>query len=281
MSDLKIYNNGENKVLMSAGDRIIRQPFEFGNGFYNGTNNCWIKISGLSLNQQCTSGIVASKMTISGSYVRNLYNLHNQNGDNYKVLRTSYGSQPLAMYFNSPTVLDLTGAIIGRTYSNFKMVCAFDLSQGAKQMHFDNATYDYASSIANDYPITEIWINAVSSANSATPSSVQKTDAAGRAATFHSFFLFNRKLSNAEMAFLYNNGLGSYFQLTTGLEIYLIMNMAEIIDFSLTQDGSDMRVGCRDVSGFNRHGKIMNLPAGSLEDQLAFANTNLFAPFIQ
>ena len=31
MADLKIYNNGENKVLMSAGDRIIRQPYEFGN----------------------------------------------------------------------------------------------------------------------------------------------------------------------------------------------------------------------------------------------------------
>ena len=38
MADLKIYNNGENKILMSAGDRIIRQPYEFARGFEKVSN---------------------------------------------------------------------------------------------------------------------------------------------------------------------------------------------------------------------------------------------------
>ena len=50
MADLKIYNNGENKILFSAGDRIIRQPYEFGNAFQNrmGLNN-YIIVDGLNI----------------------------------------------------------------------------------------------------------------------------------------------------------------------------------------------------------------------------------------
>ena len=91
---------------------------------------------------------------------------------------------------------------------------------------------------------------------------------------------YSRSISEGESLYAYAHGLGSDPQLSVGLEINMYCDKAEILDFSALQDGSDMRVGCRDYSGNNRHGMIMNLPAGTLQEQLDWANANLFVPFI-
>ena len=59
------------------------------------------------------------------------------------------------------------------------------------------------------------------------------------------------------------------------------MQKAEILDFSAAQDGSDMRVGVRNFgSVINGHGEIIGLPAGTLEEQVDYANANLFVNFL-
>jgi hypothetical protein len=93
---------------------------------------------------------------------------------------------------------------------------------------------------------------------------------------YSEFVVFDRGLPDSEFKFYYSNACGSELQSTVGISVYLKNNFAEILDFSTAQDGTVLRVGVRDYSGFNRHGEIINLPAGTTQYKLDYANTNLF-----
>src|SRR5690554_960964 len=82
MADLKIYNNGENKILMSAGDRIIRQPYDFGLSFVNplGLNN-YIEIEAPFPKYHTWAAWINTPPTNE----RNLLNFQNTNLDNYSL----------------------------------------------------------------------------------------------------------------------------------------------------------------------------------------------------
>jgi hypothetical protein len=89
--------------------------------------------------------------------------------------------------------------------------------------------------------------------------------------------LFERRLTQAEMAHIYNNGQGNEPISIDKLLIFLKLDKAEILDFSATQDGSDLRVGVRNSGTMvNGHGQILGLPAGTLQEQTDFANLNWF-----
>ena len=92
---------------------------------------------------------------------------------------------------------------------------------------------------------------------------------------FNTFALFDRILTLPELTFYYNNRIGSNFQSRVGLIIDLNFNNATVVNIG----GVDY-VGVEDVSGNGNHGRIMNLPAGTLQEQLDWANANLFVPFI-
>lgn len=105
-------------------------------------------------------------------------------------------------------------------------------------------------------------------------------DFRGNSATNYMAFtgisFFNRALNIDEIAYEYNNGLGNDFLNTMGLQFFYRCQLAELLDFSIAQDGSDIRVGIRDETAYNRHGELLNLPAGTLQEQLDYANLNLF-----
>ena len=124
--------------------------------------------------------------------------------------------------------------------------------------------------------IRRVRLGATRSSNGITPNSFMTA-----AQKINGFVLFNRLTSDEEYMFFLSNKNGGGLQSNIGVLVDIRCNEAEILDFSTLQDGSDMRVGVRDYSGNNHHGQIMNLPAGSLEDKLAYANANLFVPFIQ
>jgi hypothetical protein len=81
--------------------------------------------------------------------------------------------------------------------------------------------------------------------------------------------IFDRVVSDAEVTYFCNNLSGSDVQSFVGLKALYTMQAAEILDFSVAQDGSDMRVGVRDQSGNNNHLFYTNISAGTLATQLS------------
>lgn len=86
----------------------------------------------------------------------------------------------------------------------------------------------------------------------------------------NNIFLFDKPLSVEEASYLTNNRLGNDFLSENGLRYNFKLNSAEI----LNTGGSDF-VGVRDRIS-NLHKPITGLPAGTLQEQLEFANQNLF-----
>lgn len=89
------------------------------------------------------------------------------------------------------------------------------------------------------------------------------------------FSLYNRKISDVEINYAYGNGLGNEPFNSLGLLLLYKFDIAEILDFSAIQDGSDLRVGVRNYGSIaNGHGEFIGLPAGTLTAQLDYANAN-------
>ena len=275
MADLKIYNNGENKVLMSAGDRIIKQPYEFGKAFQNGAGlNNYIETQNLGLSSDeytvlawssvnanlGGSGAIGCAANVTLSTNRHMSLINRGTGAGATVTFPDLTNSNLTMAGNAA----LMGCAKSGTDYNFYVNSSTSQILGVENQ----------SAILNKLIISAILAHTTSSGTSilsyANPISKNSR-----------VIIFSRAITDSEYRFYYNNKLGSNLQSREGVEVDLLCNIAEILDFSALQDGSDMRVGCRDYSGFNRHGQIMNLPVGSLQDQLTFANANLFVPFMQ
>ena len=264
MADLKIYNNGENKVLMSAGDRIIRQPYEFGYGFIcNDTHRLRVDLSGIpfvelietySPHLSPTEYRLVRFMTTSGAWITaSIFgNSSNLTGDAYYV-GSGFGSDYWSslVFRNIPTVFTTFDTI------NKSIKAVGNVSFAGRVLtYLPDHTLSYIETFYGR--------------------------ASGSSILLGNLMGFDRELPIPEKKFYVNNLIYSEIQSTEGLLFKIEpKSKANILDFSLAQDGSSMGVGLRDVSGNNRHGRIMNLPAGTLQEQLAFANANLFVPFIQ
>ena len=291
MADLKIYNNGENKVLMSAGDRIIRQPYEFGDShsivsergvLYQYYIQCLSPV--VNINVEDFSVIIFYKPSVP-SHNRGVFAFKSSS---YECAigvgrRPDYGSG-IQIDFNKETELvygsnttsilagsGVIGSIIDAVSFNKNTIKAYRSTplQGVVESSYNSSTVSFTSDTYSYLKIARGQRGIYSYENPSASVSINR------------LLVFNRIISKQEVEFMFSNGNGSNPQSILGLGLDIITNKAEILDFSILQDGSDLRVGCRDYSGFNRHGQIMNLPVGSLADQLAFANANLFVPFIQ
>src|SRR5690554_1247700 len=85
------------------------------------------------------------------------------------------------------------------------------------------------------------------------------------------FKVYSRAIPDSEIRYLYNNLLGNEPLSVLGLMAWYRMEKAEILQY----DGSDA-VCVRDETGNENHGFIHGLPAGTLQEQLDWANENLF-----
>jgi len=91
------------------------------------------------------------------------------------------------------------------------------------------------------------------------------------------FLYYSREISEDEISYIFNNGLGDAPRNENSLDIRYIFKSAKILDFSDANDGSDMRVGFENIGNLNgQHSEITDLPAGTLQEQLDYANSNLF-----
>lgn len=266
----RIFTNGEEgKILTSVGNRIIKQPYEFGNAFQNrmGLNN-YIKISGLNFNFADTTDL----MWINESGTGNLYYITKKaSTQNYNTTRIA---NSLMFVRNNSSIINTVSwatslgiHLIGVKTNSTGSLCSFNNITSSQSSGFQHIIQSIFTDIIIGGTVT-------SETSSLVPSIYNTT------AKFNRYTLYSRYLSNNEILYTYANKIGNDPQSTLNIVIDLRNDKAEIIDFSALQDGSDMRVGCRDYSGFNRHGEIMNLPAGTLQQKVDYANANLFVPFL-
>ena len=78
--------------------------------------------------------------------------------------------------------------------------------------------------------------------------------------------VYRKILSPAEIALNYNNHLGNNPSNTEHLLAWYQFERFENLDFSSLQDGSDIRVGIRDMSGNNNHGQQNGFNTDPLSD---------------
>jgi hypothetical protein len=276
MNELTVYNNGANKVLMSANGKIARKPYQFRKAFANkaGLNN-YIKITLPSLTQYGQLLKWTYYPPVGGNLGADIryFNVKNSNNDNYNFALWEYGGGYFGYQKNSGnTSAANIFSIIGANPPTL-MLSSLIIRAGNTGFLRYNMSIKTNNSISqtNAYPLTEILIGAARSANGSTISGYSPANM-----RHGEFVLFDRELTAAEYYHYYNNKNGNWLQSTIGYLGRWYCDYAEILDFSTLQNGSDMRVGCRDYSGFNYHGEIMLLPAGTLAEKAAWANANLF-----
>jgi hypothetical protein len=286
MADLKIYNNGENKILFSAGDRIIRQPYETryahditpsNPGFASNYIRCKSPIDNIASGFSVVLYVnYFGGSNIGGNFAFGSSSYQNALG----VYRDANPGATGTLTYNKSTFNDfgtnylrgLGGIGFGKNVMGFNFsLSKIDVYKGGySNFHTTNVTAIPFSDEVYEFLYLGI---------SAHPQySFELTNSAIR---INRVIVYDRLLTLSEYYYMYSNGLMSNPQSTEG--VVLDINFAdkgEILDFSTLQDGSDLRVGIRDYSGFNRHGEIMNLPAGTLQEQLDWANANLFVLFI-
>lgn len=256
-------NSGGLIFKQNSAGKALKQNYNFGFGFWKGAS--------ISAYVDCPSGVIASLLqpfTIAGHL------------DN--AVTSVMGSQPL---FSITNTLDSSLSLYLSMYNSDGRL--FWLGTDLYPYNNGPGTNRNFLSLFSSGSVLKIWCNKVISAginlSSLTlPTSfsikcgiLQGSNAAHKNGyilqKMDAFYVFNREISEAERLHLYNNRLGNEPLSTYGLTVYYKMDYAEI----LQHDGVNA-VCVRDYSGLNNHGKIQGLPAGSLDSQLIYANTNLF-----
>ena len=263
MTDLKIYNNGGNKVLMSAGDRIIRQPYEVAEGFNNDvTPRCWFEseeplpaewgvifyVGALSGNDTGIFQAVSAELNLADNLVvrQNLYipNIIDAVPGTQMVSPNPFSTRAVR-YFHSTDVgwyAFLNGSALGFSNTIRTESVRSKIKIGVSGNYVNNTT-------ANRYYLA--------------------------GGILHRFIIVDRLLANSEMQYMHANAIFADPQSKQGFlnEYIYTKDTLQIVNYQ----GVDV-VGMTDIIG-TRTLKLMGLPAGSLQEQLDWARANLYKPF--
>lgn len=256
-------NSGGLIFKQNSAGKALKQNYNFGFGFWKGAS--------VSAYVDCPSDVIVSLLqpfTIAGHL------------DN--AVTSVTGSQPLFSIINT---LDSSLSLYLSMYNSDGRL----FWSGTDLYPYNNGTGTKRNflSLFSSGSVLKIWCNKVISAGINLSSLTLPTSFKIKCGILQgsngvykngyvlqkmdTFFVFDREISETERLVLYNNRLGNDPLSTFGLKVYYKMDNAEI----LTYEGIDA-VCVRDYSGNNNHGKIMGLPAGTLAEQLNYANANLF-----
>mgnify|MGYP001420227524 CR=1 FL=1 len=261
MADLKIYNNGENKILMSAGDRIIRQPYEFGKAFRRVTGfNTYMLIENIGLPDDFGYYMIQTNESTGNNQLMALINTSLNKSDQVWTRRDTakHRINIADNVFNTQVTLPYLGLMYMFSYSD-----RHDIYRGSDILTVpalrNEGTRDIVRVGTSGYLDNNI---------------VAFNGYMDESTKINKLVFLDRPLSISEVRFIENNLLYQNPQTRSGIIHEYNFEKAEILTFS----GVDY-VAIRDLVG-GAHGKIMNLPAGTLQEQLDWANANLFVPFI-
>ena len=94
------------------------------------------------------------------------------------------------------------------------------------------------------------------------------------------YYAFDRYLTDAEVSHVLNALIGNQPITLGGCIVAAEFEKAELLDCSLAQDGSDIAAAVRNNIAGKPHIKLTGLPAGTAQQQVDYANANLFTAFL-
>ena len=268
MAENSVFSNETGQVMFGSGGNVYKVPYEFGNGLRLFNVNCPIVIDNIDLDiDNFTLGYWIRRIDSEANefnylqinYIRLLYD----NGyEAYISHRT--GANSSRFY---PRI-SVAGSIGSRPHGEFEAYSI--LNKNSIQIYTPNAITPLdQTNVADNSDATKV------EKISLNPYGNVPIEDPRMNRVYDELIVFDRKISLDEYRHINNNRNGNPPLTNQGLFIYLKLNSAEILSI-----GGVDKVGVRDYSGNNRHGEIMNLPAGTLQEQLDWANANLFVPFI-
>jgi len=263
-----ILANNEGKILRSnqTGD-ILKQNYNFGNGFYKGeTTNCYIDFPNLMFNIQNDFSLITWFKSVQSDDAFSFQWLIRDDLDNcflssYRV--NTNKSLISGDSWNSAFNNSYGSNTINDTISTGKTLTAAIKSGSSLTQRSDLKTNFNPSFNFQNTNYTDLYLN-VGNATGGLKYNIS---------IIPYFLLYSRAISDSEYIYLFNNKLSNPPLSLFASDIYLKNDIAELFDFGGT---IGQAVGVRDFSGNNNHGRILNLPAGTLQEQLDYANANLF-----
>ena len=255
----KLFKNTEGKVLMSVGNKLIKQPYEFGLAFQNrmGLSN-YFEASGLNIQKGWSFLVLGIIKTNNDCGLFSIISSSLGLSDNIMIRQTSL----------FPNIIDnylLLKTIINFTINNPIYICISDNSQ-----FFNGNGISTISNIVNPVSRDKLRIGYSGDINN---NNISFSSAFSATSLLNRLYIFNRSLTVEELQYFKNNLLYNDLQSTEGL-----MHDYDLSKVSVKNiNGVDYACATDSVGG--KHAILQNLPAGTAQQKVDFANANLFVPF--
>lgn len=268
-----LIKNTDDKVIKNVAGNVLRQNFQFGKYFARGPVSAYVRLPFFnSFITRTTEWTVLGWIGDDGTVIPNgmlpFISIVNANvsgaGASLVVGVISnlleYSKSETVSLFNSLTPLlsqaGFTGArcFIGLYYNG----------SNSLSYYLNSATKTFWVNPAWAYNFTNVYLGVTN--RFGLVSYPRKLD---------EYLFYNRQLSSSEATYIRNSNLGNEPASLEGLKCWLRFEIAEELDFSVAQDGSDLRAGIRDMSGNNNHADFVNVPAGTNAQRVDYVNTNL------
>lgn len=288
---VEIYKNNQNQILFGSSGNIICRPYDPGK--YRLTDSPGIYFSGTSPISNITSpfSVVFYINYLDIPSVNNRRGFFRFESDSYVcALGAGYRvpSDGVGLDFNKPveTGSDSTGGtiIIRNSFepliirNSLSIMCLYFSSERVAVSINGGA---YSSINTSSIAFTSELYTKLTVGRGQRGLQTYETPGVSTCNGFNRVLVYNRELSLSELRYMYRNGAGSDPLSYSGVLKDNNLGLAELVDFSPSQDGSDMRVASRDRVNVINSMQLLNLPAGTPEEQLEYANQNLFKNFAQ
>lgn len=277
----KILKNVDAKVVRSVGGNVLRENFQFSKGFYNGDLvNAYLRMphfaNVISRSSEWTMlGWVNHNNSLSGNLCYPVLAIVNANA-------SGAGVSLAAAILNNSTlehVKSETASLFGSGPSGFIVRAGGSPGRNFVGFHYngiDELRYYLNSSVSQQAYSNVAWAYDFTNVYIAV---YNRFGTVSYPIICDEYVVFNRALSAQEASYIYNAKTGNDPASIEGLKGWYKMELAEILDFSIAQDGSDLRAGIRDRSDNFNHLDFINVPAGTNQERVDYINTNLLKPW--
>ncbi|HWD89920.1 MAG TPA: LamG-like jellyroll fold domain-containing protein [Mucilaginibacter sp.] len=236
--------------------RALPAPFSFGNGLCPDGNDDYLLIPGL----------VGKTWPIEGTI------------EFWGEIQSSRAQREFYVLFNDTSHMDITAfvspipGIESPSHGTVATKPPGSINYGEKH-HYAfmwSASNFYAWSDAVTSQITSTGLtSAINLYANAVAISAQTDGSSPSNTKLDEFRIYNRVLSLSELILNDNSGVGNNPSTTENLVCWYQFEKFENLDFSVLQDGSDIRQGIRDMSGKNNHAQQFHMDTNPLSSTYA------------
>lgn len=273
-----VIKNASGKVIRNNSGDVLKQNFQFSKGFYRGNVSAYCRIrnasSFITRSSEWTvlGWILNDGATLPNNTTFPFISIVNANASGAGTSLVVCGISTLLEYTKNETVSIFTGPGPGTNVSGFtggrNFVGLYWNGSNALSYYLNSATRTSWLNPSWTVDFTNVYL-AIGT----------RFGLVSYARLLDEYVIYNRSLSSIEASYIYNAKLGNEPSSIEGLKCWLRFETAEILDFSVAQDGSDLRAGFRDLSGNLNHADVINVPAGTNQERVDYINANLIKPW--